>query len=410
MKPNTVFKRAYNRGLARLPAYAIASDIGSEPSWSRALAVSRTTVRAIFSAFAATGLIAYDGRRKALLRQPVPADFYAEGETEQVGAIVEKQFMQWILHGDCKPGQQINALELSRQFGVSASAVRDYLNRFPRYGLLERRPSGSWVFKGFTQDFAEELCEVRSMFELRSALRFISLADEEPAWAELSRIRNEHLALLKEAETRFTDFSALDERFHRCINDASRNRFVVGFYDVISMIFHYHYQWNKQDERKRNIAAMHEHLTYIDALQRRDASAVTQSCNAHMATARLTLLASIRRRSRRHRCRSPVALPRASGRRRTVAGPVPPLRARMSCFQLPTIRSQLMNASCFMTERIVRRSAGLEKNRNLLMRLRQAALNARSPTNSHPLNGATGEVQALVVGVQPHQFDAPMER
>ena len=60
--------------------------------------------------------------------------------------------MQWILHGDCKPGQQINALELSRKFGVSASAVRDYLNRFPRYGLLERRPSGSWVFKGFTQD------------------------------------------------------------------------------------------------------------------------------------------------------------------------------------------------------------------------------------------------------------------
>ena len=59
------------------------------------------------------------------------------------------------------------------------------------------------------------------------------------------------------------------------------------------MIFHYHYQWNKRDERPRNIVAMHEHLTYIDALQRRDASAVTQSCNAHMATARLTLLASI---------------------------------------------------------------------------------------------------------------------
>ncbi|HME84615.1 MAG TPA: GntR family transcriptional regulator [Roseiarcus sp.] len=293
MKPNTVFKRAYNRGLARLRDYAIASNIGSEPSWSQALAVSRTTVRAIFSAFAVRGLIAYDGRRKALLRKPVPADFYPEVETEQVGAVVEKQFMQWILHGDCKPGQQLNALELSRQFGVSASAMRDYLNRFPRYGLLERRPSGSWVFNGFTEDFAEELCEVRSMFELRSALRFISLADEEPAWAELSRIRNDHLALLEEAESRFTDFSALDERFHRCINDASRNRFIVGFYDVISLIFHYHYQWNKRHERERNIAAMHEHLTYIDALQRRDASAVTQSCNAHMATARLTLLASI---------------------------------------------------------------------------------------------------------------------
>ena len=109
------------------------------------------------------------------------------------------------------------------------------------------------------------------------------------------RIKTEHIELLKEADTRFTDFSELDERFHRCVNDVSRNRFIVGFYDVISMIFHYHYQWNKQDERERNIAAIHEHLAYIDALQSRNASAVAKSCEAHMATARLTLMASIRR-------------------------------------------------------------------------------------------------------------------
>ena len=157
------------------------------------------------------------------------------------------------------------------------------------------------------------------MFELRSALRFISLADQEPAWGELARIRNDHLALLEEAETRFTDFSALDERFHRCVNDASRNRFIVGFYDVISMIFHYHYQWNKRDERQRNIVAMHEHLTYIDALQRRDASVVTQSCNAHMATARLTLLASIQG-VREAQIRVAPSHPRASGQRQTAAG------------------------------------------------------------------------------------------
>jgi DNA-binding GntR family transcriptional regulator len=229
------------------------------------------------------------------LAAPVPTDFYPDVDTEQVGAIVERRFMQWILHGDCRPGQQISALELSRQFGVSLSAVRDYLNRFPRYGLLERRPSGAWIFKGFTEEFAEELCEVRTMFELRSALRFITLPDDEHAWDELARIKREHLALLEEAETRFTDFSALDQRLHRCINDASRNRFFVGFYDVISMIFHYHYQWNKRDERERNIVAMREHLTYIDALQSRNASAVAKSCNAHLATARQTLLASIRR-------------------------------------------------------------------------------------------------------------------
>ena len=31
MKPNTLFKRAYNRGLARLGTLALGSDLGSEP-------------------------------------------------------------------------------------------------------------------------------------------------------------------------------------------------------------------------------------------------------------------------------------------------------------------------------------------------------------------------------------------
>jgi DNA-binding GntR family transcriptional regulator len=293
MKTNTVFKRTYNRWLSLLGEYHVSSDIGSEPFWAERLAVSRTTVRAVLRALEEAGLIAFHGRRKALARHPVPSDYFPDAETKQVGDIVERRFMQWLLDGDCKPGQQINGLELARQFGVSASAVRDYLNRFGRFGLLERRRSGSWMFKGFTKDFAEELFEVREMFELRSAQRFVALAEDDPRWAALARIQHEHVALLEKAQTRFTDFSELDERFHRLINDASRNRFIVGFYDVISMIFHYHYQWNKRDERERNIAAIGEHLTYIAALQSRDRATAAGSCRAHMATARATLLDAI---------------------------------------------------------------------------------------------------------------------
>jgi DNA-binding GntR family transcriptional regulator len=293
VKTNTVFKRAHNQWLARLGGYAINSEIGSEPYWSEALGVSRTTVRSVLAALAAKGILARDGRRKVLLRRPVSTDLYPDLETEQLGAIVEKRFMKWILDGDCKPGQQINGLELARQFGVSTSAIRDYLNRFSQFGLLERRPSGSWAFKGFTNEFAEELFEVREMFELRSAQRFVALAADDPAWAALARVKQEHVVLLDQAESRFADFSELDERFHRLINDASRNRFIVSFYDLISMIFHYHYQWNKRDEKQRNIAAMREHLIYIDGLESRDRAMATESCRAHMATARATLMASI---------------------------------------------------------------------------------------------------------------------
>jgi DNA-binding GntR family transcriptional regulator len=293
MKTSTVFKRAHNQWLSRLGSHGVGLEIGSERRWSETLGVSRTTVRSVLAALAAKGILAQDGRRKILLRRPAPADLYPDLETEHLGAIVEKRFMKWILHGDCKPGQQINGLELARQFGVSTSAIRDYLNRFSRFGLLERRPSGSWAFKGFTSEFAEELSEVREMFELRSAQRFVALPADDPVWDELERIKEEHIALLDEAESRFADFSELDERFHRLVNDASRNRFIVSFYDLISMIFHYHYQWNKRDEKPRNIAAMREHLIYIEGLQSRDRARATESCRTHMATARATLMASI---------------------------------------------------------------------------------------------------------------------
>jgi len=294
MKSNAVFKHAYNRTLSLLDGYELAADLGPEPSWADRLGVSRTTVRAVLRTLAAAGVVDLDGRRKTLLRRPTSNDRYPDGETRRVRDVVEKQFMQWILHGDCKPGQQINGLELARQFGVSTSAIRDYLSGFSQLGLLERRPNGSWMFRGVTREFAEELFEVRVMFELRAAQRFITLAESDPVWNTLEAIRREHLALREQAETRFTDFSELDERFHRLINDASRNRFIVGFYDVISMIFHYHYQWNKRDEKERNIAAIGEHLLYIEALQSRDRNAATAACRAHMTTARSTLMDSIR--------------------------------------------------------------------------------------------------------------------
>jgi DNA-binding GntR family transcriptional regulator len=61
------------------------------------------------------------------------------------------------------------------------------------------------------------------------------------------------------------------------------------------MIFHYHYQWSKADEKERNIVAIGEHLAYIAALKSRDREAIMAASQAHMRTARATLLRSIGR-------------------------------------------------------------------------------------------------------------------
>jgi DNA-binding GntR family transcriptional regulator len=293
MKTDSLFKKSVNglldhaaklgRGAVLAPESRLATDLG----------VSRTTVRKALADLEKRRIVVRSGGQLHIRRKPTSKDYFPVEATVSISDKVEQKFLEWILRGDRKPDQQVNGLELAREFNVSTIAIRDYLNRFTRFGLVERRPNSGWIIRGFTREFALELFEVRELFELRSALAFARQPPDAPAWAELKRLEQEHRSLLADIRTRYHDFSSLDERFHRLINDASRNRFIEDFHDVISLIFHYHYQWKKSDEQERNAVAVGEHLAYIKALQTRDPDLIEKACRAHLASARETLLRSI---------------------------------------------------------------------------------------------------------------------
>jgi DNA-binding GntR family transcriptional regulator len=291
MKTDTVFKRAFNDAIDLVGALEVGEGLPSEHTLSSRLGVSRTTVRKVLASLHEQGIVAGSGRGRVLSATPAVAR-YPKAETTPTAAQVEERFMEWMLRDNTLPGTFINELDLARKFGVATTSIREFLNRFQRFGLIERRPSGGWLLKGFTSDFALELFEIREMFELRSALAMASLPNDSPVWAQLTTLRREHEALLAEIDARYHDFSDLDSRFHRLINAAAPNRFIDGFYDVITLIFHYHYQWNKRDERQRNEVAIREHLAYVDALSSRNPEAIDHACRAHLASARHTLIRS----------------------------------------------------------------------------------------------------------------------
>ncbi len=293
MKSDTVYKKAFNALLAYLSEQQPGNPIESENLLKQRLGASRTTVRKVLGVLAERGIVKAGPVGRTLIRPPHPSDAFERAETLSTSVQVEKKFMEWLLRADRKPGDAINELDLARQFGVSTSGIREFLNRFSRFRLIERRANSGWCFMGFTKDFALELFEVREMFEIRSARAFAAQSPDAPGWTALKSLQKEHLALQTQITQRFHDFSDLDERFHRLVNDASRNRFIVDFYDLISLIFHYHYQWNKSDEAERNRIAIAEHLDYIDALLSRDPARVEATCLFHLKSARKTLLASV---------------------------------------------------------------------------------------------------------------------
>lgn len=293
MKTDTVYKRAFNQMLELVSSTPAGAAVPSENDLSARMAVSRTTVRKVLRQLEARRIVGSHGAAKVVLRGPTDLDPFPDAETVSTAAQVETRFMEWMLRGDLKPGTAINALDLARQFGVSTTGIREFLNRFARFGLIERRPNARWVFKGFTDDFALELFDIRELFELRSAIAFTKLPPSSPLWNRLKVIRAQHEQLLAVIDTRFHDFSDLDNRFHRLVHDGAHNRFIEDFYDIIAFIFHYHYQWNKVLEKQRNRVAIVEHLDYIDALFSRDAVRVEAAVGRHLTSARQTLMASL---------------------------------------------------------------------------------------------------------------------
>jgi len=243
----------------------------------------------VFSSLEEKGIL---DRQRRVLQRPQRSHYFPQTDVLTSAEIVERKFMHWILNSDVQPGQPVNVTQLAREFLVSTTVVRGYLHQLRHYGLLEHRPNSTWIFGGITSAFATELCDIREIFELRSAQHIAGLPMAAPVWKALEDIRAEHVLLQSDLEKRFKDFSELDERFHRLIYSASENRFVVEFHQIISIIFHYHYQWNKKDEKLRNTAAIKGHLYYIDALMTRDRSLIEQACRLHLAAARETLLSS----------------------------------------------------------------------------------------------------------------------
>lgn len=293
MKGNSVFKSSFNRCLRHLSGTPLESRLPSESDLAQLLEVSRTTVRSVLAALEESGILKGAAGQRVLHRHPAESDYFPDTQTLSAGAAVERHFMQWILQGDFQAGQMLSAAELARQFGTSTTTIREHLAQFQHFGLLERRPNSSWLFKGVTPGFATEIYDIREMFELRATRSFIELAPTSAPWRELDEIEAEHHRLLANIDTAYGEFPELDERLHRVIHQTSNNRFIIDFYDVIATLFHYTYRWNKGDEKQRNTTALLEHLDYIEALRSRDQRAIDTRCRKHLRTARATLQRSI---------------------------------------------------------------------------------------------------------------------
>lgn len=292
----TIFRRSTNLLLDHIAAHvAIGDALPAESRMAELGEGSRTAIRSSISYFHECGLI-NDLKGRRLLRKPLGSDYFDVAELQTGADRIQHVLMERIYQKEMPPGTEFSEAELARAAEASKISVREFLIGFSRFGLIEKKPRGGWRLCAFDRSFAMELAEVRQMFEFAAVARFAHLASDDPAFAKLDELIARHERLGSAMPRQHKDFPALDRDFHTFLIGLLDNRFAQGFYDVVSLVFHYHYLWDKGEEMKRNQHAVQEHLAILRALAQSDIATAHNAMHTHLNSSRSTLLEGIRTR------------------------------------------------------------------------------------------------------------------
>ncbi|MDT3381923.1 GntR family transcriptional regulator [Labrys neptuniae] len=291
-RPRNVSMKATNLALDIMAKLKPGAQLPPEAVLAREIGVSRTAMRSALEGLEQAGLIRRDGRHALLHRLPAASDYFGLAETESRSDLVERRFLEMAVAGDLMPGRNFSEAELARTFGASTVSVREFLIGFSRYGLVEKAPRGGWRLCAFDAPFARELAATRRTFEIEAIRLFTQRSSDDPVWREIGRLIETHEAMSRGGDEVIRQFPQLDRRFHRFLVDQLNNRFVTSFYDVVSFVFHYHYQWRKDDEIERYRTALAEHLGILRALKAGIIEDAQMRLEEHLQTSVRTLLES----------------------------------------------------------------------------------------------------------------------
>jgi DNA-binding GntR family transcriptional regulator len=269
-RPKSVFKNSYNRLLDLLHQHPLGSHLPATSTLATQLGISPSTANALVLHLEKAGLLRRLDRKRTVLRSPKPKDYFPEAETHSPAKRLEDEFLRSIVGNNATPGDIVNELQLARQFRTSTAIVREFLIRFSRFGLIEKRPNRHWVLHGLTEEFIDEVLTVREAFIAIGALAMIQLPDESPLWSQIDAIKRglEHFVDKKKVGEK--EFQDLEYGLYTLLATASGNRFIADFMKTASTIVYYNFQIDRGWEISENKEGAELMVGFISSLQERN--------------------------------------------------------------------------------------------------------------------------------------------
>ena len=138
------------------------------------------------------------------------------------GEIAYGRLLAAIRDGDFQPGDRLREIDVAARLSLSRTPVREALRKLESDGVVEHRPRIGAVIRRLSQTEVVELYEMRLVLERTAA----EMAARHASPAEIDALES----LNEEIGTATDDAAkaaALNQKFHRGIYLATRNRFLL---------------------------------------------------------------------------------------------------------------------------------------------------------------------------------------
>ena len=197
-------------------------------------------------------------------------------------------FTRQLLNGAIRSGQFVSQRELMVLLDMPLGAVREMIPRLEAGGLIKTVPQRGLQIAPVDLKLIRNAFQIRAMIEREAIAHFVQSAGT----SELESIAASHRDVLRRASAAHSDSRLLDDAqaldwgLHDRMVDALGNELVSEIYRVNTLRVRLIKLEHSVITPARLIPAMQEHLLFIDALQKRDATLAIELLMAHIRSAR----------------------------------------------------------------------------------------------------------------------------
>ncbi|WP_110692119.1 GntR family transcriptional regulator [Salinicola halophyticus] len=183
-----------------------------------------------------------------------------------------------IIEGELEPGKRIYEGPLCERLGVSRTPLREALRFLASEGLVDLTPQrGASVRQFSAKDIQDMLVLIRTLEELAGRLACEQGSDEEIS--EVRRLHDEMLDYYRDGNR--LDYYKTNQRIHSAIVALSHNESLIQVHASLQSKLK-RVRFIGHEGKEKWAAAVAEHESMIQALERRDTSALVGALSAHL--------------------------------------------------------------------------------------------------------------------------------